>query len=98
MHHARRMSVFITIRRFLRGLRLPSPQDGNRWIVFDDGRVAFQTPREFAMHPERDEIVAVYPPGDDSEITLRLSLHTKQLDPLLPNDVADQFRRDDADR
>ena len=92
------MSLFVVIRRFLRRLRLPSPQNGNRWVVFDDGRVAFQAPREFAMHRERDETVAIYPPGDDTGITLRLSLHTKQLDRRMPEDVAEQFLRDEAAR
>ncbi len=50
------------------------------------------------MHRERDETVAVYPPGDDSGITLRLSLHTKQLDGRMPEDVAEQFLRDEAAR
>lgn len=50
------------------------------------------------MHREGDETVAVYPPGDDSGITLRLSLHTKQLDRRMPEDVAEQFLRDEAAR
>jgi hypothetical protein len=77
---------------------LPSSQKGDRWVVFDDGRVAFQVPRWFAMHRERDETVAVYPPGNDSGITLRLSLHTKPLDRRMPKDVAEQFLRDEAAR
>ncbi len=43
------------------------------------------------MHRERDETVAVHPPGDDSGITLRFSLHTDQLHPQMPADVAEQF-------
>ena len=92
------MNLFLAIRRVLRGFRLPSPQSGHRWIVFDDGRVAFQVPRGFGMHREPDETVAIHPAGKDSGITLRLSLHTQQLDRRMPEDVAEQFLRDEAAR
>lgn len=50
------------------------------------------------MHREADETVAMYPPGDASGITVRLSLHTKQLDPHMPKAVAEQFLREEAGR
>ena len=88
----------IAIRRFLRSLRLPKPPNGQRWVVFDDGRVAFLAPADYATHRERDETVAVYPPGKESGITLRFSLHTRQLSPEMPADVAEQFVVDQAER
>jgi hypothetical protein len=88
--------LWIAIRRFLRGWSLPKAPAGQRWIVFDDGRVAFLAPTDYAMHRERDETVAVHPPGDNSGITLRFSLHTRQLHPQMPADVAEQFVTDHA--
>ena len=89
-------NLWITIRRFLRGWSLPKAPAGQRWIVFDDGRVAFLAPTDYAMHRERDETVAVHPPGNDSGITLRFSLHTDPLNPQMPADVAEQFVTDHA--
>lgn len=86
------------IRRFWRSLRLPKPPPGYRWVVFDDARVAFLAPSDYATHRERDETVAVYPPGKESGITLRFSLHTQQLHPQMPADVAEQFVADHAKR
>ena len=48
------------------------------------------------MHREGDETVAVHPPGDESGITLRFSLHTRQLQLRMPADVAEQFVTDHA--
>ncbi|MGC3960269.1 MAG: hypothetical protein QM813_20775 [Verrucomicrobiota bacterium] len=87
---------WIAIRRFMRAWSLPKVPAGRRWIVFNDGRVAFLAPTDYAMHRERDETVAVYPPGDDSGITLRFSLHTRQLHPQMRADVAEQFVVDHA--
>jgi len=84
------------IRRFLRSLRLPKPPQAHRWVVFDDGRVAFLAPSDYTTHRERDETVAVYPPGKQSGVTLRFSLHTRQLHPQMPADVAEQFVADQA--
>jgi hypothetical protein len=81
----------IAIRRFFRGLSLPKAPAGLRWIVFDDARVAFLAPADYSMHRERDETVAVHPRGSDSGITLRFSLHTQQLHPQMPVNVAEQF-------
>lgn len=86
----------IALRRFLRGWSLPKAPAGQHWIVFDDGRVAFLAPTDYAMHRECDETVAVHPPGDHSGITLRFSLHTRQLHPQMPADVAEQFVADHA--
>jgi len=66
--------LWIAIRRFLRGWSLPKALARQRWIVFDDGRVAFLAPTDYAMHREADETVAVHPPGDDSGITLRFGV------------------------
>jgi hypothetical protein len=88
--------LLIAIRRFLRGRSLPKAPAGQRWIVFDDGRVAFLAPADYAMHREPDETVAVHPPGDESGVTLRFSLHTRQLDPQMPADVAERFVSDHA--
>jgi hypothetical protein len=88
--------LWIAIRRFLRGWSLPKAPAGQRWIVFDDGRVAFLAPTDYAMHREADETVAVHPPGEDSGITLRFSLHTLQLHLQMPADVAEQFVTDHA--
>ena len=88
--------LWIAIRRFFRGLSLPKAPAGQRWIVFDDGRVAFLVPADYAMHRERDETVAVHPRGNDSGITLRFSLHTRQLHSQMPADVAEQFVADHA--
>ena len=82
--------LWVAIRRYVRSLFLPKPPEGQRWVVFDDGRVAFLAPLAYAMHREQDETVAVYPPGD-SGVTLRFSLHTQQLDPRMPADIAEQF-------
>ncbi len=49
------------------------------------------------MHREPDETVAFHPPGDDSGITLRFSLHTRQLHLQMPRDVAEQFITDHAE-
>jgi hypothetical protein len=88
--------LWIAMRRFLRGWSLPKAPVGKRWIVFDDGRVAFLAPTDYAMHREADETVAVHPPGDDSGITLRFSLHTRPLDPQMPINIAEQFVTDHA--
>jgi hypothetical protein len=88
--------LWVAIRRFLCGWSLPKAQAGQRWVVFDDGRVAFLVPTDYAMHREANETVAVYPPGDDSGITLRFSLHTRQLHPQMPADVGEQFVIDHA--
>jgi hypothetical protein len=88
--------LWIAVRRFLRGWSLPKAPTGQRWIVFDDGRVAFLVPMDYAVHRELDETVAVHPPGDESGITLRFSLHTRQLHPRMPADVAEQFVTDYA--
>ena len=83
--------LWIAIRRFLRSWSLPKAPEGQRWIVFDDGRVAFLAPAEYAMHRESDQTVAVHPRGADSGITLRFSLHTDQLNRHMPADVAERF-------
>ena len=83
--------LWTVTQRFLRWLPLPAAHSGQRWIVFDDGRVAFLVPKDYVIQRERDETVAVYPPGNDSGITLRFSLHTRQLQPQMPADVAEQF-------
>ena len=88
--------LWIATRRFIRGLSLPKAPADWYWIVFDDGRVAFLAPSDFAMHREADETVAVHPAGRDSGITLRFSLHTRQLHPQMPADVAEQFVTDRA--
>lgn len=88
--------LWVSVRRFLRSLSLPKPPTDQRWIVFDDGRVAFLAPTAYAMHRERDETVAVYPPGKDSGVTLRLSLHVRQLDPRMPADIAEQYVTEQA--
>ena len=85
-------------RRFLRSWRLPRSPDGQRWVVFDDGRVAFLAPWDYATHREPNETIAVYPPGKESGVTLRLSLHTEQLHPQMPADIAEQFVVDQAER
>lgn len=76
--------------------KLPQAPEGQRWVTFDDGRVAFLVPADYATHRERDETVAVYPPGDQSGVTLRLSLHPESLQPEMPSDVAERFVRDHA--
>src|SRR4029077_20934774 len=43
-----------------------------------------------------DETVAVYPAGDESGVTLRLSLHPESLQPGMPSDVAERFVSDHA--
>jgi len=86
------------IRRFIFSLRLPKAPNGQRWVVFDDGRVAFLAPTDYAMHREPGETVAVYPPGDDSGITLRFSLHTEPLEAHLPDDVAERFVTESASK
>ena len=48
------------------------------------------------MHREHDETVALHPPGNDSGITLRFSLHTRPLHPQMAADVAEQFVTDHA--
>jgi hypothetical protein len=88
--------LWIAIRRFFRGLSLPKAPAGQRWIVFDDGRVAFYYPKDYAMHREPDETIAIHPPSSDSGITLRFSLHTRQLHPQMPADVAEQIVADYA--
>jgi hypothetical protein len=72
---------------------LPKAPDGQCWIIFEDGRVAFLAPVNFKTHREPDDTVAVYPPGD-SGITLRFSLHTKQLQPQMPEKVAEEIIAD----
>ena len=91
-------NLWIAFRRFLRSRSLPKAPNDRRWIVFDDGRVAFLAPKDYAMHREQDETVAVHPPGKDSGITIRLSLHTKPLQPEMPDDVAEQFVTDTASK
>jgi hypothetical protein len=86
------------IRRFLRSLRLPKPPQAHRWVVFEDGRVAFLAPSDYTTHRERNETFSVYPPGKESGITLRFSLHTQQLHPQMPANVAEQFVADHAKR
>ncbi len=86
----------IAIRRSLRGWSLPKAPTGMRWVIFDDGRVAFLAPKDYAMHRELDETVAVHPPGKDSGITLRFSLHTRPLHPQMPADIAEKFVTDHA--
>jgi hypothetical protein len=81
----------IVIRRFFRDLSLPKAPAGQHWVVFDDGRAAFLALKNYAMHREPDETVAVHPPGKDSGVTLRFSLHTNQFDPQMPVDVAEQI-------
>lgn len=66
--------------------------------MFDDARVAFLAPSDYATHRERDETVAVYPPGKESGITLRFSLHTRQPHPQVPANVAEQFVTEQAAR
>jgi hypothetical protein len=88
--------LWIAIRRFLCSWSLPKAPVGYRWIVFDDGRVAFLAPTDYTMHRERDETVAVHPPGNESGITLRFSLHTSPLHPQMPANVAEQFVTDHA--
>jgi hypothetical protein len=78
-------------RRILSPLRLPKPRADQRWVVFEDGRVAFLVPSDYTMHHEPDETVAVYPPGKDSGITLRFSLHPELLYRHLPADIAEQL-------
>lgn len=87
--------LWAVIRRFLRGMRLPKSPAGRRWVLFDDGRVAFLTPTDFAMHREPEETIAVHPLGNDSGITLRFSLHPKALDCQMP-DAAERFVEDHA--
>jgi len=82
--------LWIIIRRLFRGLLLPKAPDGQYRVVFDDGRVAFLAPKNYVMCREPDETIVVHPPGKDSGITLRFSLHTKQLYPHMPTDVAEQ--------
>lgn len=80
----------------MRSLRLPKPPQAHRWIVFDDGRVAFLAPSDYSTHREGNETVAVYPPGKESGVTLRFSLHTDPLNPQMPADVAEQFVTEQA--
>jgi len=75
--------------------QLPQAPNFFQWIVFDDGRVAFLGPVDFKMHREPEETIAIYPPGD-SGITLRFSLHTKPLEPGMPEKVAEEFVADYA--
>jgi hypothetical protein len=77
--HSIMLSLWIAIRRLVRQWSLPKAPTGQQWVVFDDGRVAFLAPSDYVMHRERDETIAVHPPGDDSGITLRFSLHTRPL-------------------
>ena len=84
------------LRRFFRIWSLPKAPAGLRWIAFADGRVAFLAPAHYAMHREPDDTLAVYPPGRDSGVTLRLSLHPQALDLKLPNDAAERFVADHA--
>jgi hypothetical protein len=88
--------LWIGIRRFLRGWSLPKAPAGQRWIVFDDGRVAFLAPADCAVQREADETVALHPPGNESGITLRFSLHTRQLHAQMPADVGEHFVADHA--
>jgi hypothetical protein len=91
-------NLWIAFRRLLRTRSLPKAPDDRRWIVFDDGRVAFLAPKDYAIHREQDETVAVYPPGKDSGITIRLSLQTKPLQPEMCDDVAEEFVSDAASK
>lgn len=91
------MKLTVTaIRRYVRSLRLPRPPHGLRWVVFDDGRVAFLAPADYATHRERDETIAIYPPGKDSGVTLRFSLHARHLHSETPSDIAEQFVSEQA--
>lgn len=85
------MRVLGPLVRFFKRFRLPPAPPGRRWAVFNDGRVAFTYPRHFSQHREPDDTVAVYPPGKDSGITLRLCLHSKMLSSQLDDDAAEQF-------
>src|SRR5215471_11107235 len=77
-------NLWIAFRRVLRSRSLPKAPNDRRWIVFDDGRV-----KDYAMHREQDETVAVYPPSKDSG---------KPLQPEIPDDVAEQFVTDTASK
>jgi hypothetical protein len=90
--------LWIAVRRFIRLQSLPKAPAGQTWLVFDDGRVAFQAPSNFSFHFEPDETIAFYPPGKESGITLRFSLHTDPLHPQMPVDVAEQFVIDHASK
>lgn len=83
--------LWIIIRRFFRRWSLPKAPAGQRWIVFDDGRVAFLAPADYAMHREPDKTVALHPPGNERGVTLRFSLYTRQLHAGMPSHVAEQF-------
>jgi hypothetical protein len=74
---------------------LPDAPEGQRWITFENGPVAFLAPSDFQMHKEFDDTIAIYPAGD-SGITLRFSLHTKAMHSELPDNVAEQFVTDHA--
>ena len=74
---------------------LPTAPENFHWLTFDDGRVAFLAPIDFKTHREPEETIVIYPPGD-SGITLRFSLHTKPLEPQMPEKVAEQFIADYA--
>jgi hypothetical protein len=79
------------IRRWWKSRSLPAPPAGRRWIVFDVGRVAFLAPADYTTHREPDETVVVYPPGKESGITLRFSLHPQSLHSRFPADTAERF-------
>jgi hypothetical protein len=74
---------------------LPDAPEGQRWIIFENGPVAFLAPDNFQIHKEFEDTIAIYPAGD-SGITLRFSLHTKAMYPELPDDVAERFVADHA--
>ena len=72
--------------------KLSKAPQGQCWQTSNDGRVAFLAPADYATHREPDETVAVYPPGNESGVTLRLSLHPESLQPELSNDVSGAIR------
>ena len=40
---------------------LPAPPNGQRWVVFEDGRVAFLAPADFTMHREQQQALRLQP-------------------------------------
>src|SRR3954464_2633386 len=74
---------------------LPDAPEGQRWMIFDNGPVAFLAPVNFQTHKEVEDTIAIYLPGD-SGVTLRFSLHTKAMHSDMPANVAEQFVIDHA--
>ena len=52
-------NLWIAFRRFLRSRSLPKAPNDRRWIVFDDGRVAFLARKDYAMHREQVAFAAM---------------------------------------